>query len=204
MNEELASGRFSSAHDFATKAALAGYRWVAFEWNDYGNKGRGQEMRDACTNHDLIFTIWLTRAFDAASVRQACLDSQARGVICEGEIPGYVPEAVDWPAVISAVADLPIPKAICTNFAPFVDEQGYPTPEKARPLVEAGWACLTECYLAEAPNSTPENQDFYARSHLGWAETQPVLGIYGGKTFDDYPTRDNYRNWSVWDAGEVL
>jgi hypothetical protein len=31
-----------------------------------------------------------------------------------------------------------------------------------------------------------------------------VIGIYGGVSWDDYPTRDNYRNWSVWDASEVL
>ena len=177
---------------------------MAFEWNDHGNEARGQEMRDACANHGLIFTIWLTRPFTAASTRQACLDSGAAGVIVEGEIPGYVDEAVNWPAMVAALADLPIPKAVCTNFAPFVDVNGYPDEPKARPLVEAGWACLTECYLGEAPMSTPENQDFYARSHLGWSETQPVIGIYGGKTFDDYPTRFNYRNFSAWDAGEIL
>ena len=183
---------------------MNGYRWVAFEWNDYGNQARAQAMRDACANHGLVFTIWLTRPFNPQMARIACLDSQAQGLICEGEIPGYVPEAVDWPAMISAVADLPIYKAVCTNFAPFVTIEGLPDRSKSQPLVDAGWACMTEAYLGEAPNATPENLDWYARTHLGWSETQPVLGIYGGKTFADYPTRDNYRNWSVWDAGEVL
>jgi hypothetical protein len=152
----------------------------------------------------LVFTIWLSRPFDAASVREACLRSQAAGVILEGEIPGFVPEAVDWPSIIAAIQDLPIPKSVVTNFAPFVDENGLPDRSKSQPLVDAGYACLTECYLSEAPLATPENTDFYARAHLGWSATQPVLGLYGGKTFDDYPTRDNYHNWSVWDAGEVL
>ena len=31
-------------------------------------------------------------------------------------------------------------------------------------------------------------------------ETPPDQSL----TLADYPTRDNYRNWSVWDAGEVL
>lgn len=163
-----------------------------------------QQVRDACVAHDLTFTIWLTRPFDAAIVRQAALDSGAAGVICEGEIPGYVPEAVDWAAVAAAVADLPIHKAVVTNFAAFVTEEGLPDPSKSAPLVQHGWACMTECYLSEAPMATPENTDFYARAHLGWTATQPVLGLYGGKTFADYPTRDNYANWSVWDAGEVL
>lgn len=161
-------------------------------------------MRDACASAGLIFTIWLTRPFDPDSVRKACLDSQAWGISLEAEIPGHVPEAVDWQACVDAIADLAIPKSVVTNFAPFVDEQGYPDPAKAKPLVDAGWACLTEAYLGENPNATPENCDFYARSFLGWTETQPVIGIYAGKTFDDYPTRNNYRNWSVWDAGEVL
>ena len=183
---------------------MKGYRWVCFEWNQYNNHQRGAEMRAACANHNLVFTIWLTRPFDAGSVRQACLDSQCAGVSLEAEIPGYVPEAVNWSAVVNAIADLPIHKSVVTNFAPFVTQDGFPDPGKSLPLVDAGWACLTECYLGEAPQSTPENQDFYARSHLGWHATQPVIGIYGGKTFADYPTRDNYRNWSVWDAGEVL
>jgi hypothetical protein len=161
-------------------------------------------MRDACNAHDLVFTVWLTRPFDAAAVRQAVLASGASGVICEGEIPGYVPEAVDWQAVATAVSDLPVHKAVVTNFAAFVDEHGLPDPSKSAPLVQNGWACMTECYLSEAPQATPENADFYARAHLGWTSTQPVLGLYGGKTFADYPTRDNYANWSVWDAGEVL
>jgi hypothetical protein len=177
---------------------------VAYQWNASGNEARRDEVIAACSNHELVYTIWLTRPFDAAYVRQATLASKAQGLILEGEIPGFVPEAVDWAACVAAVADLPIPKAVVTNFAPFVDVQGYPAPEKSKPLVDAGWACLTESYLGEAPNATPENLDFYARSHLGWTETQPVIGIYGGKTFADYPTRDNYRNWSVWDAGEVL
>lgn len=161
-------------------------------------------MRDACANHDLIYTIWLTRPFTPELVRQATLASGAAGVLVEGEIPGYVDEAVDWPAVIASVADLPVHKGVVTNFAPFVTVDGFPDPSKSQPLVDAGWACLTECYLSEAPMSTPENQDFYARAHLGWSETQPVIGIYGGKSFQDYPTRDNYRNWSAWDAGEIL
>lgn len=183
---------------------MKGYRWVAFEWNDYGNEARAAQVRDACAASDLVFTIWLTRPVTPTLVRSATLASGAAGVLVEGEIPGFVDEAVDWAAVVAAVADLPVYKGVVTNFAPFVTQDGFPDPEKARPLVEAGWACLTECYLSEAPNSTPENQDFYARAHLGWPRTQPVIGIYGGKTFDDYPTRDNYRNWSVWDAGEVL
>jgi len=177
---------------------------VALEWNDYGNDQRGAEVRAACAARGLVFTIWLTRPFDADTVRKAVLDSQAAGIALEAEIPAHVPEAPDWPSIVNEIADLPVYKAVVTNFAAFVHPDAYPWPEKAAPLVEAGWHCLTECYVGEAPNATPENTDWYARTFLGWPETQPVIGIYAGATFDDYPTRDRYRNWSVWDAGEVL
>ncbi len=85
-----------------------------------------------------------------------------------------------------------------------MDGQFLPDASLSAPLVADGWACLTENYLGEAPNATIENTDWYAKTFLGWPETQPVIGIYGGATFDDYPTRDEYRNWSVWDAGNVL
>ena len=167
-------------------------------------------MKAACASVGLVYTIWLTRNFTAAEVLQAAVNSQCQGVIVEGEIPAEIgpgqanPQAVNWAELAHVMADLPIPKAVATNFAPFIHHDGTPAPEIAKPLIDAGWACITECYLGESPNSTPENQDFYATRNLGWPETQPVIGLYAGKTWADYPTRDNYRNWSVWDAGEVL
>lgn len=180
------------------------------EWNDYGNYNRSAAMKQACESTGLVYTIWLTRNFTAAEVRQACVESGAAGVSLEAEIPAENapgvpnPQAVNWPEVIFELSDLNIYKAVVTNFAPFVHADGSPWPEKAAPLIKAGWRCMTECYLGEAPMATPENTNWYATVNLGWSETQPVLGIYGGKTFADYPTRNNYRNWSVWDAGSVL
>lgn len=185
------------------------------QYNDSNNASRTTAVRQACEGHAIIFTIWFTRPIDPGVARQACVESGAQGFLAEAEIPsewvnpatGQVepkPEAQNWPALIHELSDLPIPKGVVTNFAPFVHANGLPYPEKARPLIDAGWFCLTECYLAENANSTPERTDFYAKANLGWSETQPVLGIYGGKTLDDYPTRNNYRNWSVWDAASVL
>lgn len=156
----------------------------------------------------------MTRNFTAAEARQACVESGAQGFLAEGEIPpettdsgGNVisnPQEQNWPELIFELSDLNIFKGVVTNFAPFVYHSGKPWPEKAKPLIDAGWHCLTECYLSESPSGTPERRDFYAKVNLGWPETQPVLGLYGGKTFADYPTRDNFRNWSVWDANSVL
>lgn len=182
-------------------------------------------MRQACSSHGLLYTIWFTRSgqsdldmdFTAAEARKACQESQCDGFLGEAEIPAEIllgegpvnnPQAQNWPELILALQDLPIEKGVVTNFGPFVKwvlENGVwvsrPAPEKSRPLIDAGWHCLTECYTAESPNSTPDRTNFYATVNLGWPKTQPVLGIYGGKTLNDFPTRDNYQNWSVWDAG---
>lgn len=74
-------------------------------------------------------------------------------------------------------------------------------PYLARPLIDNGWACITECFITESPNSTPQNTDFFAKSALGWPETQPMIE---GWHIQDYGDLSNFRNVSHWDAGSVL
>lgn len=180
-------------------------------WNDpsFGNQARAPGVKAAVEDEGGVFTIWLTRPFDGASARQAAIESACSGILLEGEIPGHRPEAVNWAEVSLMLADLPIHKGVATNFAPFVHGDGTPWPEKARPLIEAGWACLTECYDMGGglpPEAWPGERNQFAQ-HLGWVETQPILGIYsppgGAGSLAAFPTRDRYRNWSVWDAGEL-
>lgn len=165
----------------------------------------------ACLNK-LIFTIWYTRPFTPAQVRQGCLENNAKGVILEGEIPsewlnpatGQVepkPDAVNWPEMIFHLADLPIPKAVVSNFAPFVHHDGSPWPEKAQPLIQAGWHYISECFVSESPNSTPARTDWYAKANLGWPETQPMIEAWH---IEDYGDLSMFRNVSHWDAGNVL
>lgn len=149
-----------------------------------------------------MFTVWLTRPFDAAYARQAAIQSGCAGIILEGEIPPErPPESVDWPACIAALADLPIPKAIVTNFAPFVDAQNRPRPDLAKPLVDAGWTCITENFISETPTATPPRTDFYATVNLGWPETQPMIE---GWEMERYGDLSGFRGVSHWDAGNVL
>lgn len=180
------------------------------EWNDSNNASRNTQVKNAVESENGIHTIWLTRNFSAPEVRQAAVDSGCSGILLEGEIPAESapgvpnPQAVNWPDVIFHLADLPIPKGVVTNFSPFTHNDGTPFPEKARPLVEAGWACITECYdMAGDPQHWPERRAAFA-AHLGWQVTQPALGTYGGRTLNSFPTRNNYRNWSVWAAEYVL
>lgn len=166
--------------------------------------------RQACEGH-LIFTIWLTRPFDAAFARQMAVESGCKGILLEGEIPSESmnpdtgqpeprPEAVNWPEVILYLQDLNIAKGVVTNFAPFVHWNGTLWPEKAAPLVEAGYACVTENFISESPNSIPANTDFIAHQ-LGWPRSQPMIE---GWRIPEYGDLSGYMNVSHWDAGNVL
>lgn len=146
------------------------------------------------------YTIWLTRPFDASYALQAASESQATGILLEGEIPGSRPEAVNWPDVILHLQNLNIFKGVATNFAPFVHQDGSLWPELSKPLVDAGYACVTECFISESPNSTPANMNFTA-SQLGWSRTQPMIE---GKNIPAYGDLSGYQNVSHWSARNVL
>lgn len=84
----------------------------------------------------------------------------------------------------------PVPRAIITNFSPLVSAQGVPLPERAAPLIAHGFHCLTEAYLGDNPNATPENLDFRAKQ-LGWTRSAPAFGVYN-KPVAEY---DAWKNW---------
>lgn len=94
-----------------------------------------------------------------------------------------------------------IPKAVVSNFAPFVHHDGKPWPEKAKPLIDDGWAFISECFLTEAPNATPAKMDWFAKAKLHWPETQPMIEAWH---IADYGDLSMFRNVSHWDAGNVL
>lgn len=156
-------------------------------------------VKDACLGR-IWYTIWLTRPFTPESVRAAVIESKCDGIILEGEIPAHRPEAVDWVDVIYHLQDFDIPKAVVSNFAPFVHEDGKPWPEKAAPLIEDGWAYISENFITEAPNATPANTDWYAKRNLGWPATQPMVELWH---LQDYGDLSRFKNVSHWDAGNL-
>jgi hypothetical protein len=145
--------------------------------------------------------------FTPAEVRKAVVESGAAGFLGEAEVPPEIgpgvqnPQEQNWPDLIHELEDLPIAKGVVTNFAPFVHHDGSPYPEKAKPLIDAGWACVTECFITEAPNATPANTDWYAKTNLGWAETQPMVEA---RRLPDYGDLSRFRNVSHWSAGGAL
>lgn len=100
----------------------------------------------------------------------------------------------DYDGIINAIDAGSLPscrKAVVTNFnTPLTDSQGVPQPQFAAPLIAAGFECLTEAYVNENSNATPDNMDLMAKN-LGWPRSQPVFGIYSGP-----PTL--YDPWKSW------
>lgn len=184
------------------------------EWNQFGNSSRGTAMKAACDANGLIFTIWFTRSgqpgndmdFTPAEARKAIVESGAAGFLGEAEVPPELgggvpnPQEQNWPDLIHELADLQIPKGVVTNFAPFVHNNGTPYPEKAKPLIDANWSCVTECFISESPNATPANTNDYATRVLGWAETQPMVEL---DILPQYGDLSKYRNVSHWSAGAM-
>jgi hypothetical protein len=212
-----------SPTEAATKVKSRGYKWVAYQLND---ENLGSQQRQNCfafkaamKAQGIIFTCWMTRHFTPQLVRQYVTEFEPDGIILEAEVPsewwnpatGDVepkPEAVDWVDVIFHLADIDIPKAVVSNFAPFVHAddkdtepiESLPWPEKAKPLVDDGWAYISECFITESPNATPANTDWYAKTKLGWPRTQPMIEAWH---VADYGDLSGFQNVSHWDLGNV-
>lgn len=120
--------------------------------------------------------------------------------IAELEGPG------DYEGIVNAISDGQIPaspKAVCTNFnLPLVDASG-PNPQAAKPLIDAGFACLTEAYMGDNPNATPNNLDLMGRN-LGWGSTSPVYGVYNEPLANYEQYNAAYPGWSAYLAEYVL
>lgn len=96
-----------------------------------------------------------------------------------------------------------VPHAILTNFSPFVVNGEY-SRDRATPLINAGWECMTECYVGDNPQATPDRMDFTARAHLGFPRTQPTFGPYSGGGMSDYTAWMNWPGWSVYLAEYIF
>lgn len=108
----------------------------------------------------------------------------------------------DYDGIINAINAGTLPtcrKAVVTNFnVPLTDANGVPQPQSAAPLIAAGFECLTEAYMNENPNATPNNLDLMAKQ-LGWPRSQPVFGVYSGPISLYDPWRD-WPGYSMYSA----
>jgi len=182
------NGQFTT-HQFAQRAATAGYVWAALELDDYNNAPRWGDFAIECRQKGIKPGVWVT---EGAKISTTPADAEL--AIAELEGPG------DYDGIITAIdgGTLPsCPLAVCTNFnVPLTNPQGVPQPDKAKPLIDAGFTCLTECYLGDNPEATPERLDYTAKK-LGWPATQAVFGVYNA-----LPSR--YAQWADWPGVDYL
>lgn len=175
--------------EFARKAREAGYAWAALELDDYANALRWDVFKSACHVEGLKAGAWFTEGGNIVDT-----PPDAEFAISELEGPG------DYAGILDAIRGerLPdCPLAVATNFnIPLTDPNGVPQPGAAAPLIEAGFACLTECYLGDNPNATPDELDFMGR-RLGWASTQPIFGVYNAPP-------ERYAEWQDWPGVDYL
>lgn len=178
-----------TTHQFAQRASTAGYVWAALELDDYNNAARWGDFAIECRAKGIKPGIWVT---EGAAINQTPTDADFAIAECEG--PG------DYDGIIAAIDTNTLPKcslAIVTNFnIPLTNAQGVPQSDMAKPLIDANFTCLTECYLGDNPEATPDALDATAR-RLGWAGSQPVFGVYNKPP-------SAYAQWALWPGADYL
>lgn len=167
----------------ADLCAGAGITWVAYE-KTTDNDPYASELRAQCHAQGMLFGVWEPEP-DAGTANPAVAAYEADFYIAQAESP-----APDWIGI--AAQPLVVPKAIVTTLW----GQNAATTTALR---DAGWKCLTECYIGQNPNATPDRMDFSAKQ-LGWDHTQPVFGVYGGKSLVDYTQWFGWKGHGIWSA----
>jgi hypothetical protein len=183
----LSNGQFTE-RTFAQKASAEGYEWAALELDDYGNAARWDEFRFECVDHNVMPGIWTTEGGAIVNT-----PADAYFAIAELEGPG------DYDGIMRVINDGQLPNcslAVCANFNAPLATPGELHPDKAAPLIAAGFSCLTECYMGDNPAGTPDAMDSTAR-RLGWATSQPVFGLYNAPP-------STYAQWQDWPGVDYL
>jgi hypothetical protein len=152
----------------------AGAGWLAAQFTDE-NKPHLSELEQAC-NGRIPYGIWDATPDAWRTSQLLAYDPQF--YIAQSE--GYMP---DWAGIIE---ELPpeLPCAVVTNFEGLDDAQ----------LIERDFACLPECYRADAPNIDPLAMAVEALSR-GYPIASPCLGAYGGYPLAGYPTVAPFCVW---------
>lgn len=160
-----------------TKRTKLGYDALALEYDDYGNVARWPAFRDACTAWNMASGVWVTEGAMIANV-----PADADFAIAELEGPG------DYDGILAAPTPA-MPHAVITNFNTI-------TAERAAPLIERGYACMTEAYIGDNPLATPPGLDNDARWR-GWDYSVPCFGIYNAALED-------FAAWFDWPYGWAI
>jgi hypothetical protein len=185
--------------DLTARCMQHKFGWLALQ-RVPANDARAERFRNLCQARGIQFGIWADRGHLNPDF---IVDYNASFYI--GEAEAY---ATSWGPIVERASELLDPErcAVVTNFGSFTKPDGTPSIEKARPLVEAGWACLTEAYLPEQPQLAPNpcaRLEFRARQ-LGFWRVQPCIEVINGFPASAYAElQTGHRGYSVW-LGETM
>lgn len=188
------NGRYSVAQA-AQIAQAKGYYWAALELDDPDTREYNLSIWDE------FLLQWHLRGMKAGSWFTTGGDvwqtpASADFTIAEIEGPGDYEGVVNVINGVGAGSLPPQPKAIVTNFNTPLQSRAA-----AKPLIDAGFACLTEAYLNENPNATPDRLNSFAKN-LGWASSQPAAGVY--PTASQPNPVPLYTQWENWPMADYL
>jgi hypothetical protein len=174
-----------SPEECARRMAAKGYNWAALEYDDprFRPEVWYPQFHYWCLVFGVRPGVWFTTGGDIYKT-----PADAHFTIAEVEGPGDLEGVTN---VINGVGGGPLPpmsKAIVTNFSTM-------TRENVKPLIQAGFTCLTEAYMNESLGQNPDAMDSNAR-YLGWPTSQPVFGVYPTASQPNpVPLYDPWQSW---------
>jgi len=182
---------------FADWAAAQGFRWVAVQAEELASTP-AVAVATACRDRGVLCGVW-EAAPDYGSAAPAAVGFDF--YIGQVEGPGQYDRlraSLDG----FRAAHPRLPAAVVTNGGGFTWPDGSPAPELAEPFVSAGFACIAEGHVRE-DGVDPVVRADWLRRYLGWPVVQPMAGLGGGATLDDYPGLRDQPGWSVFGAEEL-
>lgn len=163
-------------------AADHGFGHISVQWDYAPQRPLVLRLRDECHALGLTFGVWESEpqpGTGAAAVLQAGADHY----IAQAETPR------DWPTIVSMfrAAYPTLPAAVVTTFGGIgaLEGGGY-NPAISKPVVEAGFRCLTEAYANADARMTPDRMAWTATEKLKWEHAQVTVGVWGGYPFRRY------------------
>lgn len=179
-----------------------GFGHLSVQWDYVAQRPLALELRIACRAYDLTFGVWEAEPMPGTGA-VAVLESGADHYIAQAESPR------PWQSIVDTFrwAYPKLPAAVITTFWGLGALEDRYDAFVSLPVVEAGFKCLTEAYVVDNPNATPDNLDWIATTKLGWEVSQPAIGVYHGfpaQTYIDQYRLAAHPGYWVWLAETML
>ena len=170
----------------------AGFEWLLVEKEETSDSTRGDVLA-AVHAEGKLCGVWESAVDFGTPARTAdgfdCYVGQVEG-------PGQYTRLVSSLAAFRA-AHPSMPAAVVTNLG------GLSTADEAKPLIDAGFACITETWV-KTDGVPPENR-VAAAERMGFVDPQPMAGLgENGATLADYPTITDFPGYSVFGAEQLV